>query len=244
MTTRQRILTIEDDPAIRRGIVDALRFAGYEPLEAGRGQQGLKMALAAGVRSLALGPRAAGVRRHVHPPRGPQGAADAAGHHPHGPRRRRRSHPRTGRRGGRLRRQALQRQGAAWPAWRRCSAAARSGPATCAEFALPSGVVDLERREVRFADGRRTELSEREAELFRYLAINSGRAISRDETPGQRLADQSPGASHADDRHAHRPAARKARRRLGRAAGALDGPRSRIHGGGERFRLARQTMTE
>ena len=32
MTTRQRILTIEDDPAIRRGIVDALRFAGYEPL--------------------------------------------------------------------------------------------------------------------------------------------------------------------------------------------------------------------
>ena len=42
-------------------------------------------------------------------------------------------------------------------------------------------MVDLDRREVRFADGRRTELSEREAELFRYLAINSGRAISRDE---------------------------------------------------------------
>ena len=39
----------------------------------------------------------------------------------------------------------------------------------------------LERREVRFADGRRTELSEREAELFRYLAVNSGRAVSREE---------------------------------------------------------------
>ena len=45
MTTRQRILTIEDDPAIRRGIVDALRFAGYEPLEAARGREGLKMAI-------------------------------------------------------------------------------------------------------------------------------------------------------------------------------------------------------
>ena len=54
-------------------------------------------------------------------------------------------------------------------------------PSDLAEFALPAGVVDLERREVRFADGRRTELSEREAELFRYLAVNSGRAISRDE---------------------------------------------------------------
>ena len=31
MSTEQ-ILTIEDDPAIRRGIVDALRFAGYRAL--------------------------------------------------------------------------------------------------------------------------------------------------------------------------------------------------------------------
>ena len=37
-------LTIEDDAAIRRGIVDALRFAGYETLEAGRGRQGLELA--------------------------------------------------------------------------------------------------------------------------------------------------------------------------------------------------------
>ena len=54
-------------------------------------------------------------------------------------------------------------------------------PSDSREFALPSGVVDLERREVRFADGRRMELSEREAEFFRYLAVNSGRAISREE---------------------------------------------------------------
>jgi DNA-binding response OmpR family regulator len=39
-----RILTIEDDAAIRRGVVDALRMAGYEPLEAADGDRGLEMA--------------------------------------------------------------------------------------------------------------------------------------------------------------------------------------------------------
>ena len=42
---KQQILTIEDDPAIRRGLVDALAFAGYAPLEAGDGRLGLDMAL-------------------------------------------------------------------------------------------------------------------------------------------------------------------------------------------------------
>ena len=41
--------------------------------------------------------------------------------------------------------------------------------------------IDLVRREVRYEDGERCELSEREAELIRYLASNPGRAISRDE---------------------------------------------------------------
>ena len=39
------ILTVEDDAAIRRGIVDALRFAGYKTLEASRGDQGLQLAI-------------------------------------------------------------------------------------------------------------------------------------------------------------------------------------------------------
>ena len=42
-------------------------------------------------------------------------------------------------------------------------------------------MADLKRGEVRFDDGGRCELSEREAELLRYLAQNCGRAISRDE---------------------------------------------------------------
>jgi CheY-like chemotaxis protein len=37
----QRVLVIEDDAAIRRGIVDALRFGGYEPLAEGDGEAGL-----------------------------------------------------------------------------------------------------------------------------------------------------------------------------------------------------------
>src|SRR4029079_15025842 len=39
-----RILTVEDDPAIRRGIVDALRFAGYDPVEAATSEQALRLA--------------------------------------------------------------------------------------------------------------------------------------------------------------------------------------------------------
>src|ERR1700736_1114859 len=41
---RPQILTVEDDPAIRRGIVDALRYAGYTPIEAATGRDGLEMA--------------------------------------------------------------------------------------------------------------------------------------------------------------------------------------------------------
>jgi signal transduction histidine kinase len=49
---KQQILTIEDDAAIRRGIVDALRFAGYATLEAADGQSGLEMAPEAGAQTV------------------------------------------------------------------------------------------------------------------------------------------------------------------------------------------------
>ena len=42
---RHKILIVEDDSAIRRGIVDALDFAGYETLEAGDGVVGMDMAI-------------------------------------------------------------------------------------------------------------------------------------------------------------------------------------------------------
>src|SRR5438445_10955865 len=44
---QKRILVVEDDSAIRRGIVDALQFAGYETLQAANGNDGLGQALRA-----------------------------------------------------------------------------------------------------------------------------------------------------------------------------------------------------
>ena len=46
---------------------------------------------------------------------------------------------------------------------------------------LNGRTLDFERREVRFSDGARVELSEKETELLHYLASNPGRAIGRDE---------------------------------------------------------------
>jgi DNA-binding response OmpR family regulator len=54
-------------------------------------------------------------------------------------------------------------------------------PQPIAAVSIPGGTADLERREVRFDDGSRVELSEREVELLRYLASHPGRALSRDE---------------------------------------------------------------
>ncbi|MFM8986473.1 MAG: response regulator [Planctomycetia bacterium] len=40
----RRVLVVEDDTAIRRGVVAALTFAGYDVLEAGDGPRGLALA--------------------------------------------------------------------------------------------------------------------------------------------------------------------------------------------------------
>ena len=48
MNTR-RILVVEDDSAIRQGIVDALRFAGYDILPCSTGNDGLREAVRATV---------------------------------------------------------------------------------------------------------------------------------------------------------------------------------------------------
>ena len=48
------ILVIEDDPAVRRGIVDVLEYAGYRTLEAPDGHIGMDLALKANFRLLLL----------------------------------------------------------------------------------------------------------------------------------------------------------------------------------------------
>jgi DNA-binding response OmpR family regulator len=42
---KRRILVIEDDKAIRQGVLDALWFAGYDTLEAADGRSGLESAI-------------------------------------------------------------------------------------------------------------------------------------------------------------------------------------------------------
>ena len=60
---------------------------------------------------------------------------------------------------------------------RRCPAR----PSDVEEVPIAGARADFARREVRYSDGGRCDLSEREVELLRYLANNAGRAIGRDE---------------------------------------------------------------
>jgi DNA-binding response OmpR family regulator len=177
---RQRILTIEDDAAIRRGIVDALRFAGYEPLEAGDGELGLDMASKCQFDLLLLDlvlPKRDGfeILREVRrlQPALPVIILTARGEEADRVR---------GLREGAddyvVKPFSVKELLARVEAVMRRTA---ERPAHVEQIKIPGGLIDLARREVRFNRGRRTELSEREVELVHYLAGNSGRAISRDE---------------------------------------------------------------
>jgi DNA-binding response OmpR family regulator len=175
-----RILTVEDDAAIRRGIVDALAFAGYEPLEAATGQAALETAVRRDYDLLLLdlvlpGPGGLEILREVRRTRPtlPVIILTACGEEAD--------------------RVAGLRQGAddyvvkpfsVKELLARVEAVLRRSPerpADLREVRFPGGVADLARAEVCFTDGARTELSERERELLRYLALNAGRAISREE---------------------------------------------------------------
>jgi two-component system alkaline phosphatase synthesis response regulator PhoP len=177
---QQQILTIEDDPAIRRGIVDALRFAGYRTLEAADGDTGLEMATKCGFDLLLLDlvlPKRDGFAilqevRRLRPTlpviiltaRGEEadrvrGLHDGADDYVVKP-------------------FSVKELLARVEAVLRRSA---ERPVALVEVHIPGGTVDLKRREVRFDDSDRVELSQREAELVQYLAGNPNRAISRDE---------------------------------------------------------------
>jgi DNA-binding response OmpR family regulator len=178
--TQQQVLTIEDDAAIRRGIVDALRFAGYRTLEAADGNTGLDMAVKCDFDLLLLDlvlPKRDGFAilrevRRLRPTlpviiltaRGEEadrvhGLQDGADDYVVKP-------------------FSVKELLARVEAVLRRSA---ERPVAVAEVPIPGGVIDLKRREVRFKHGDRVELSEREVDLVQYLAGNPHRAISRDE---------------------------------------------------------------
>ncbi len=179
-TPKPRILTIEDDPAIRRGIVDALRFAGYGVLESGHGDQGLELATRSEFDLLLLdlvlpGRDGLEILREVRRlrPTLPVIILTARGEEADRVR---------GLRDGAD--DYVVKPFSVKELLARVEAVLRRSPERPGDMAvvpIPGARIDLDRREVQFDDGQREELSEREVELVRYLAANAGRAIAREE---------------------------------------------------------------
>jgi DNA-binding response OmpR family regulator len=176
----RRILVIEDDAAIRRGIVDALRFDGYEPLEAATFRDGLEAAIRSSCDLVLLDlvlPGGDGLdilaqARDAHPTL-PVIVLTARGA----------EHDRV--RGLKLGADDyVIKPFSARELLARVEAVLRRSaerPADIESVAFAGGEVDLRCRAVRLDGGGRAELSEKEAELLRYLARADGRPVSRDE---------------------------------------------------------------
>lgn len=177
---QERILVIEDDAAIRQGIVDALGFEGYETLEAVGGDDGMRMAVGTDCHLILLdlvlpGKDGLEILREVRAVRPTLPVIILTA------------------KGGEDDRVEGLRLGAddyvvkpfsVKELLARVGAVLRRSPerpSDVSQVQVPGGVADLARCEVRFDDGAGTELTEREGELLRYLACNPGRAISRDE---------------------------------------------------------------
>ncbi len=180
MSPPKTILVVEDDAAIRRGIVDALQFEGYTAREAATGSVGMQLAVSSACDLLLLDlvlPELDGLeilaQVRATRPTLPVIVLTARGD----------EHDRI--RGLRLGADDyVVKPFSVKELLARVAAVLRRSPERPSDVAcvpLPAGNVDLARREVCFGDGRRVDLSERETELLRYLAINAGRAISRDE---------------------------------------------------------------
>lgn len=180
MNAQYTILTIEDDDAIRTGIVDSLKFKGFRVLEASNGNDGLQLATTAEYDLLLLDLALPGtpgmeilkaVRQSS--PTQPVIILTAKGDE---------SDRVDGLKTGAD--DYVVKPFSVMELMARVEAVLRRSPGRpdnvgCIEFA--GGVADFDRRELRFAENERVELSERESELLRYLAVNNGRAISRDE---------------------------------------------------------------
>jgi len=177
---KQQVLIVEDDAPIRRGIVDALAFEGYATLEAADGHKGLTLALGAEFDLLLLdlvlpGPDGLEILREVRTSRPtlPVIILTARGEE---------SDRVEGLRLGAD--DYVVKPFSVKELLARVEAVLRRSPerpADVAEVTLEGGVADLARRELRFDDGERCELTAREAELLQHLARHPGRAVSREE---------------------------------------------------------------
>jgi len=177
---RSAILTIEDDPAIRRGIVDALEFNGYRVLESADGNDGMNKATESEYDLLLLDLALPGIPgleilrqlRKIRPTQPViiltakgdetdrvQGLKDGADDY-------------------------VVKPFSIKELIARVEAVLRRSPerpTNIGQTNFEYGTIDFERRELRYTDETRAELSEKEADLLGYLISNRGRAISRDE---------------------------------------------------------------
>lgn len=174
------ILAIEDDDAIRQGIVDALQFNGYVVSEAADGVSGLRKAINSDYDLLLLdlalpGTPGMEILRAVRQSRPTQPVIilTAKGDE---------SDRVNGLKNGAD--DYVVKPFSVRELLARVQAVLRrspSRPSDVSQVTFAGGVIDFERREVRCNNNERIELSERESEVLRYLTNNSGRAISRDE---------------------------------------------------------------
>lgn len=178
--TKKRILVVEDDAAIRQGILDALGFEGYDTLSAGTFEEGLRMAREVGHELLLLDlvlPGGDGLdllaEVRLARPTLPVIVLTARGAEND-----RVKGLRLGADDYVVKPFSVKELLARVEAVLRRSA---ERPLDVEEVTFPGGVADLARCELRFTDGTRLELSERELALLRYLAKNTNRAVSRDE---------------------------------------------------------------
>ncbi len=174
------ILVVEDDASIRRGMIDSLKFAGYETIEADNGDDGMRMAVRGGYDLLLLdlvlpGPGGLEILAEVRTSRPTQPVIILTA---------------KGDESDRVKGLTLGADDYVVKPFSvkellaRIEAVMRRSPERPIDVdkvSFQGGVADLERREVRLSGGSRVELSEREVELLRYLAENRGRAISRTE---------------------------------------------------------------
>ncbi|MFY9341971.1 MAG: response regulator transcription factor [Planctomycetota bacterium] len=180
MTGKRTVLVVEDDAAIRRGLVDTLQFGGYAVIACADGQEGLDVALSAQLDLLILDvmvPRRDGfailaeVRRAR--PALPVILVTARGAEPDRVR---------GLETGAD--DYVVKPFSAKELLARITAVLRRSaerPSDVGRLSVAGRAIDFDRREVERPDKSRAQLSEREAELLRYLVQNRGRAIGRQE---------------------------------------------------------------
>lgn len=173
------LLVVEDDAAIRRGLVDALGFAGYQVREAPDGRAGLDAALAPGVDLVLLDilmPRMDGLAvlaelRKARP------ALPVIFLTARGQEQDRVKGLRTGADDYVVKPFSVGELLARVEAVLRRSA---ERPAAVSTLTIAGRTIDFERREITY-NGERTPISQREAEVLAYLAANRGRAVAREE---------------------------------------------------------------